>query len=372
MARTFVLILVFFSVPAWALKEYYSLGCTPRAMALGGAFYGLSDDEGALFYNPAGLSAYEGGTQIFAVTVGATASSTLPGALSALRDVFSKSTDTATMVSRLQPLQGRILSGGAEAFPFVLTRGFALGVLVGGVKGNVLLSGREIDSDLDVTGVSDSGLFLGKSISFGKSPLRMGVTLKVLGRIGGRKLMTLIDFVNETPVKLSDLGGFGVGFDADVGFLWMAKRGTGLGLTFSNLFATTFPWARSGTIPPPRLPRTVSLGGFVTTGNFQWRLDLSEFGLGGQSDPDLGARTGSFFKHLNLGVEWVLGRALSLRAGLHQGSPTAGLGLQLTVLRLDFATWGEELGLNPGKLSSRRYGLRLAFGYAGGAGPSKK
>src|SRR4051812_5301322 len=51
---------IFLCSSSFALKEYYSISRSIRALGMGGAFYGLSDDESSLFYNPAGLDVYRG------------------------------------------------------------------------------------------------------------------------------------------------------------------------------------------------------------------------------------------------------------------------------------------------------------------------
>ncbi len=347
------------------MKEYYSLSRTPRAQALGNAFYGLSDDEGAMFYNPAGLSLYTGGAQFLPITVAGAFSSEAPGALSEIRTALQGNPDTASVVGQIADLQGKIVSVEAGVFPHFAKRGFAVGLLLADVKGNFLLAGREIDSDLDVTGISDSGLFITKAWQMGKSPLHVGITAKLLGRVGGQKRFTVVDFIGQDALGLDDLGGFGAGADFDVGVVWSPKGTSGVGVSLNNVLATEFPWVRSGETPPPALARMVSLGVFTTTGALVWRADLSEIQLGGESDPELGHRGGSLFKHVNAGVEWKLSRGFQLRAGLHQGSVCAGFGVTAPFLRFDVATWGEELGLNPGTLSNRRFGLRLALGYVG-------
>ena len=101
--------------------------------------------------------------------------------------------------------------------------------------------------------------------------------------------------------------------------------------------------------------------GYKFVDNFHVLVDFAEFGLGGETDPHRGARTGSFFKKMNFGVEMPIGR-LTLRTGFHQGYVTAGLGINLRYFKLDFATYGEELGDAPGRLESRRFALTLAIG----------
>src|SRR5690606_22775652 len=72
-----------------ALNEYYSISRSPRALGMGGAFYGLSDDQHALFYNPAGLTAYRGGNRIMAQFKG-----DVSGSLTSLLSSLPEQTDS--------------------------------------------------------------------------------------------------------------------------------------------------------------------------------------------------------------------------------------------------------------------------------------
>jgi len=107
--------------------------------------------------------------------------------------------------------------------------------------------------------------------------------------------------------------------------------------------------------------------GFAFVDNVHALVDIANISLGGESNPDLGSRTGSLMKKLHLGVELPMGR-FSVRAGLNQGYLTAGLGLNLYAVRLDLATYGEEIG-DDNRQSSRRYALTAAFGW-GSAPPA--
>lgn len=53
---------------------------------------------------------------------------------------------------------------------------------------------------------------------------------------------------------------------------------------------------------------------------------------------------------------------LALRAGLHQGYPTAGAGLRLGFVRFDYAYYGVEEGRLPGQLPSWHHLFQLSFG----------
>ena len=74
----------------------------------------------------------------------------------------------------------------------------------------------------------------------------------------------------------------------------------------------------------------------------------------------LNNRNGSIFKLFHLGGETHL-KLLAFRAGLNQGYWTAGLGIDLRFLTLDFASYGEELGLNAGSLEDRRYTMTIGL-----------
>jgi len=72
-------------------------------------------------------------------------------------------------------------------------------------------------------------------------------------------------------------------------------------------------------------------------------------------------------QHIRAGVsagiidnEWFL---LTLNGGLYQGSYTAGFDMQVTVLKLQFATYQEQLGSQVGQLEDRRYMAQLGIGW---------
>ena len=72
-------------------------------------------------------------------------------------------------------------------------------------------------------------------------------------------------------------------------------------------------------------------------------------------------------QHIRAGVSaglvdnsWFL---LTLNGGLYQGAYTAGLDMQLAVLKLQFATYQEQLGSVVGQLEDRRYMAQVGIGW---------
>jgi hypothetical protein len=363
--------------PALAVKEFYSLSRSTRAMGTGGAFYGLSDDESAMFYNPAGVALYPGGGQ-FMVDVGVTAATDLIAGLSTVREA-AKGGDVSSIANQLTGFYGKPIYGGGRIMPYFVSRGFAFGVLVTDLKADVAVLGRDLSSEVDVTAINDTGIFLTKAGSLGRN-FYAGLTAKLVFRGGGRRVFSILDFATRPTFKAADLGGGGLGLDGDLGFTYVigkpgARANGGVSLVFSNLAASDFSLYRLPNAgAPPQLPRMGSLGGFLllrggkTIDNIRFLLDLAELNLGGQLDENLGRRTGTFWKHINFGIEVPIGGWLSLRGGYRQGNYTYGVGIATKAFKLDFASYGEELFNGPGRLTSRRYTVDLAVGF--GAPPA--
>ncbi len=384
-SRLFLLLSIslalFWGNSASAVKEYYSLSRSIRALGMGGAFYGLSNDENALFYNPAGLAFYEKGKDLMAAfKVDGTPN--IAGALSTL--VRPGSRTIAEVVSDMESFQGDPLYANvAPILGYYLRKHFAAGLLVADTKVDFSLLGKDLDTTIDVTALSDSGLFLGTGFKVAEG-LAVGLNFKTVFRVGGSRRFSVTDIASGTGVRgsISAWGGSGLGIDFDLGAMYQLPEVipgvlTRVSISLNNVLASTLDLAKiqlandSAATAPPGLPRMVSFAGHMRLPGF-WGadqidllLDLAEFGLGGISDPHLGARTGSFWKHLNLGVEvpvagWAFGRM-----GFRQGNFTIGAGIDARYFQIDIATYAEELASLPGRLTSRRVALRLAAGFGG-------
>ncbi len=249
-------------------------------------------------------------------------------------------------------------------------------------KANFTFLGKQLDTSVDLTAIVDAGLLAGFAQAFLEDKLHVGVTSKILVRAGGRRNFTLDDIASQTGFtsNLQQIGGVGGGLDFDLGAIydlpWSPGIASHVGLSLNNILATNFTMIHAAGGNPPQLPRLVSLGlhtvfaGYGWIDNFHVLLDFAEFQVGGQSDPNLGARSGAFFKHVNLGLEVPIDGWFIPRLGIHQGWFTAGFGLDLTFLKLDFATYEEELSFSPGRFGNRRYTARVQFGIGGPPAPA--
>ncbi len=377
MTKLFLIIVALTSLPAWALKEYYAPSRSIRAQGMGGAFYGWSNDEYALFYNPAGLSLYSGNGE-GGLRINSSVGSKTISALSTLTKLGND--NIQTLVDKMTEYQGTPISARIGLLPYYFKKNFAVGLLLADTKVNFALLGKELDSSVEVTALTDSGLYVGYGRSIIVPELHVGATVKVYHRTGGTKSYTLAEISQKssTSIDANTIGGGGAGIDADIGSTYvLPKLPIGLehrvSLVFNNLVAAAPTIAKVGGTAP-KLSRTMSLGwysafpGVWAIDNFHFLFDISEINLGGETNSELGARTGSIWKHINFGTEVPIG-LLALRAGFHQGNLSGGLGLNLKLVRLDFSTYAEEDGALPGKLTSRSYNMSLMVGWASAPTP---
>jgi hypothetical protein len=307
-------------------------------------------------------------------------------AISGFKDFTSLSGNSLqTAINRLDKYKGKPLYGNAGLLPYFVSKNLAVGLLLADTKlnFNISKSSTEIltpdNSEIaDITLISDSGVVIGYAQSLGDPDLHVGANLKGLFRSGGRKFFTAAEYPNgKIDFDPKAIGGSGMGVDFDLGATYEMKNLpfgilSRASLVFSNLLASEFSISHKyGAVP--RLNRTLNLGwytafdGFAFVDNVHALVDISNISIGGETNPDLGARTGSFLKKVNLGVELPIGR-FSVRGGLHQGYLTAGFGMNLYGIRLDAATYGEETGENT-KQGSRRYAVTAALGW-GSAPPA--
>ncbi|MCX6130576.1 MAG: hypothetical protein NTX25_16135, partial [Proteobacteria bacterium] len=78
--------------------------------------------------------------------------------------------------------------------------------------------------------------------------------------------------------------------------------------------------------------------------------------LSGHSEPNV-------YKRLHLGAELKIARVFGFEGGLNQGYPSAGLFLNLYVMRFDIGAYTEEVGNSAGIRPDQRLYFRLKAGF---------
>jgi hypothetical protein len=343
--------------PGVMAKQYPSLYRGVRPLGMGGAFTAVADDENALFYNPAGLS------KISAFQI---------GILNPLVEVSKKSIDLAQDVSDtdledtgevtdlMKDNVGEHQHIRAALFPYVGFNAFNAGVLIGGLGQGV------VDADirnpvwpeahLDL--ITDYGLHGGAGFKLPVTGLRAGAALKYINRESLSEIYTATDIAAEDfEARLEDDMHSGSGLSADIGAIYR--------LPFVSIFDLNVGLAVQN-IPEMDMGEAADIKTQINTGlsiektftafTLVGALDYRDIFNALEEDDDKA-------KRIHLGAELRFLKAFSARAGLNQGYPSLGATLDLWVLRIDFATYGEEVGAYGGQREDRRYVGQITIGW---------
>ncbi len=239
-----------------------------------------------------------------------------------------------------------------------------------------LIHSTQMDLDLRRNLSAEPNVFsdIGPAATFSRKFLKekrlaVGITARYAYRVATRQTFSTIDYIRgDSFDSIKDIAGEGSHIDFDVGarhnLAWKPKGWEFQGaLAINNVLGGKYkegtPDLISGSQPVPMSqPRTFNTGIHAQKDGF---LGFSS-GLFAFEIQDIGNNSGgSMFRLLHLGGELEVKDTIFLRGGINQGYLTAGVGFDLPVLKLDLATYGEEMSLNVGGLQDRRYALRIGI-----------
>lgn len=243
--------------------------------------------------------------------------------------------------------------------------GFAFGILTS-TQANLLVN---YTTDIDALVVVDAGPAMGISHKLLDGNLSIGLNLRALYRVATDNTISALSFLTGSKLSLQNFGKQGIGIDGDIGAYYhvpweISFMRINAGLSLNNMMKSHY-----NEIPITVLhnvgPRPLNNDRLLNSGlrfDFPdtWILKAPLFAVEVQDIGDT-TKSVSFGKRLHMGGETKLTKVVSFRAGLNQGYPTAGIGFDLPVLKIDLSTYGEELAADAGQLEDRRYILRLAF-----------
>ena len=211
-------------------------------------------------------------------------------------------------------------------------------------------------------------------IPLGIGKLSVGGAVDLVNRVEGKILTSVTNLMSdnseEMPLPLYTSFGFGL----DVGATLSLLNFITVGLVWDDAVYGYFT-SKSSDISSGEIEPDASYQAF----NFDWKFNLGA----SVSVPSVNVFTLGVISSLNvmldlhdvigmmvndpkkrnpildmtLGAEAVLFKTISLRLGLHEMYPSAGIGARFGAFNLDAAIFGRELGLEPGS----RPQLNLAF-----------
>lgn len=334
-------------------NEYAYIYKGIRPLGMGGAFVAVSNDQNALFYNPAGLSRIQG-KRVAILSIEAELGQK---AYDAYTDALDVDTDSEQEVADfLRDYIGDYSHAAATVFPYYIRPHFAFGVF-SIAKTNFIARNHQYPS-LIIDSTGDAGAAAGYAHHLFDDRLSIGASLKYVVRKSLTGEYTVPDITSDDfDDMLDDDVQDGSGTLLDLGLIYRFENITigqksvdfQAGVSANNLIDSDMGDARD-------LDEHVDVGFAVYIDSWIFALDYIDVAGMIDDDEDPG-------KRLRIGAEYDFGRLLTARAGLYQGYLTLGLEIDTKYVQLDLLTYAEEVGTYAGQHGDRRYVLGLKFGF---------
>lgn len=363
-----------------ASKEYPFTYKSPRAMGMGGANVAVGGTVDSMFYNPAGLGKMpEKNWEVNLLGISGEIGKDSIDFANDMTDAFDvgdvdgdgeESDDQLIAVNDvLRQYRGKNIHMAMSELTSIGRNfgkvAFGVGALGSADMNAIPHQGTGTDGLLEVHANARYGGIGGLSYKM-TDGLYMGAAVKYIGSEALDHSFTVREIVENQDTLddyiTEDLRESGSGVGADAGVIYEFWRDSWLrpavGLSMLNIGdldlgdAGEIPMtANLGVAANPKVPVINSMVVGIDYVDFMNNIEL---------DSDVA-------KRLRMGVEAKLFDKsfieMALRAGLYQGYATAGVDLRLTVVKISYVTYAEELGSYAGQDKDRRHLVMLNIGW---------
>lgn len=375
-----VFVVAAFSVVTDAQAQGLTMRHSPRQMqgvrplGMGGAFSAMpGTDENALFYNPAAINDYEKKVHMqFVLPTVEFSYKAIPFIASDIVGL-ADDIDAATTDSAKINVFDNFTTANAGRYEELGVHGSVAHFMHKYVAASLIYENRSVvaltnptSTTVDIEALTQFGLQVGSAYAFFDDMLQAGLAIKFLERhlidetVSQRDIIATDDFGD---ILDTDNFGFGVGVDAGVKAklpiknwkAWDYLKPT-FALTLQDIGHTRFSNGLG------RQEESLTWG-FAVYPDY-WKLKTA-FAVDFR---DL-EHTTDFITKLHAGYEvtWPeiskILRSVSARIGVNQGYFAGGVGLDFKYAKLNFASWGREIGENTRQKESRMFGFQLAAGF---------
>ena len=361
----------------------------PRVMGMGGANVAVGAYSTAVFSNPAGLANIkkEHGYVVDVLSIGATVSSQTQEFAD---DLDAAGDDSAKIEDVINKYSGDVFNVEVNNYSSVSKNSdmfaWSVGILAATDVSTVVHgNGSSNGAPLEVSGRAYGGLILGGAKGFDTKAGKVEVGL-------GLKYIQQTSY--EGPLYVSDLQGDDAmetlktkyeknssGFGLDLGINYKPFENSvwhpAFGLSILNIGDMSMDDNFGGQ------PMTVNIGASVTPEvSFLNKLVLAidyvdmfnanqiriyKFDEGNDTQSYTDYTDDDMMKRLRLGAGFGLIDSqyfsTQVNVGLYQGAYTAGLDMEITVVKLNFATYQEQIGTGSVDIPDRRYMAQIGIGW---------
>lgn len=336
--------------------EPESLRQSVRALGMGGAFIAVANDEYALYYNPAGLQSVQQ-TIFEIVTAGATTSQSLLDLL----DVETSDTTAAFGDLVGENIYTKINIGAMS----LTTPGWGYSIF-GNLLFNSIINNPSVPY-FEMRAYVQYGMVGGVAWSYMDKLLDVGIAMKTVTRAGISKTVHVYDLLDDDFAEsLEDDFSENDAITYDLGLIYhldhIANLETKVAYVIRNIGSMDFGTAG-------QIPMSMDIGASTETEvaglDFIFAVDYVDL------TNELTEHQ-SYLRNLKAGVEVGCFKrsnghhALSLRLGVNASYYlSAGISVNIPGLpiKMDYATWSEEIGYLAGKIEDKRHSANVSINF---------
>lgn len=322
---------------------------------MGGAFTAVADDSNAPFYNPAGLDNIEKSSfQILNISADISYPGLYPDLYNSING--ASTSNPSSYVNAFNSIAGQSLYARVGDYSNFTTHDFAIGLLTNNQMLGVANASPTTTNLASLAALSDTGIVISGAYGFFDHHLQVGATLMGLYQMFENvPSLTVAQASNISGTLSGDLSrGFGVLGNLGAIYNFDLPLNPSIGASILNVGTASFGQAGS-------LPQIINAGVGINPdlGYGKLLADIDYVDLTNY----LYYTGDSLWLHTRFGVQYQFPEILTLSAGLYEGYPTVGIGVDLWAFEVNASYYTEEASPIPGLNPDHIVSLQVAFGW---------
>lgn len=326
---------------------------------MGGAFTAVADDSNAPFYNPAGLDNIQSSSfQILNISSDITYPSLYPNLYNSIQGAngLTGNAQTASYLSTFNNYAGQSLYARFGDYSNYTTHDFAIGLLTNNQMLGSVNASPTTNNLGSLAALSDSGIVLSGAYGFFNHHLQIGGTLMGLYQMFENLPQISVSQATAISSTLSSNLAYGFGLVGNLGTIYHFDLPLNPTIGASILNVGTASFGAAGTLPQiinggVGIDPDIGFGRLLVDVDY---VDVTNY---------LYYTGDSLWLHTRVGIQYQFPEILTLSAGLYEGYPTFGVGVNLWAAEVNASYYTEEASPVPGLNPNHILSLQVAFGW---------